>query len=133
MARAQYVDLQLRRWMESHLQSISESARRTVNMITNDALHVVEVPAYAALQRQIHDALRAQHPKWVQPNGDSPTCDAYESRFADLLRILPRRDPMTKNTPRFAISAVQFCAIAENLTESKHEQSSGELQHEHNA
>ncbi len=45
-----------------------------------------EVPAYAELQREMHDALRAQHPDWVQPNGDSPLCDAYESRFEELLR-----------------------------------------------
>jgi hypothetical protein len=45
-----------------------------------------EVPGYAQLQKVIHDALRAQHPEWVQPNGDSPTCNLYESRFAELLR-----------------------------------------------
>jgi hypothetical protein len=45
-----------------------------------------EVPGYAQLQRQIHVALRAQHPEWVLPNGDSPTCDSYELRFAELLR-----------------------------------------------
>ncbi len=47
-----------------------------------------EVAAYADLQREMHDALRAQHPEWVRSNGDSPICDAYESRFAELLRIL---------------------------------------------
>ena len=47
-----------------------------------------EVPGYTQLQQQIHDALRAQHPEWVQPNGDSPICDSYESRFAELLRTL---------------------------------------------
>ena len=49
-----------------------------------------EVPDYTQLQQQIHDALRAQHPEWVQPNGDSPTCDAYEWRLAELLQILGR-------------------------------------------
>ena len=33
----------------------------------------------------MHDALRAQHPEWIQPNGDSPICDAYESRLEKLL------------------------------------------------
>jgi hypothetical protein len=47
-----------------------------------------EVFGYTQLQRQIHHALRAQHPEWVQSNGESPTCDAYESRFAELLRAL---------------------------------------------
>lgn len=43
--------------------------------------------AYAQLQQQIHDALRAQHPDWVEPNGDCPTCESYESRLAELLGL----------------------------------------------
>jgi hypothetical protein len=48
---------------------------------------IAEVPSYAALQGHMHDALRAQHPEWIEPNGDSPTCDLYESRFAQLLSL----------------------------------------------
>ncbi len=48
---------------------------------------IAEVPGYAALQRHMHQALRAQHPEWIEPNGDSPTCDSYESRFAQLLNF----------------------------------------------
>jgi hypothetical protein len=88
MACAEHVGIQLRSSMESHLQSISESARRTVNMTTS-ALPAAQAPVYAVLQREIHYALRAQHPEWVQPNGESPTCDSYESRLAELLRISP--------------------------------------------
>jgi hypothetical protein len=43
--------------------------------------------AYAKLQHQMHDALREQHPEWVQPNGDCPTCESYEARFAELIDI----------------------------------------------
>jgi hypothetical protein len=39
------------------------------------------------LQRQIHDALRIQHPDWVESDGDCPTCESYESRLAELLGI----------------------------------------------
>ena len=46
-----------------------------------------EVRAYAQLQQEIHDALRVQHPEWVEPNGDCPTCESYESRLAELLSI----------------------------------------------
>ena len=42
-------------------------------------------PAYAALQREVHDALLAQHPEWIGRNGDCPTCDDYDRRFAELL------------------------------------------------
>ena len=38
-----------------------------------------------ALQLQIHEDLRAQHPEWVEPNGESPICDFYEARLAQLL------------------------------------------------
>jgi hypothetical protein len=46
-----------------------------------------EIPSYTHLQQQIHDALRVQHPEWVEPNGDCPTCESYESRLAQLLRL----------------------------------------------
>jgi hypothetical protein len=52
-----------------------------------------EIRSYAQLQRQIHDALRAEHPEWVKANGDCPTCDSYESRLAELLGLaLPKKD-----------------------------------------
>jgi hypothetical protein len=36
--------------------------------------------------------LRVQHPDWVEPNGNCPTCDSYESRFAELLGLSHRTD-----------------------------------------
>jgi hypothetical protein len=52
-----------------------------------------EIRSYAELQRQIHDALRVEHPEWVKANGDCPTCDSYESRLAELLGLgLPKKD-----------------------------------------
>jgi hypothetical protein len=46
---------------------------------------VAEVPGYTELQREMHDALRAQHPEWIEADGKSPTCDSYELRLAELL------------------------------------------------
>jgi len=46
---------------------------------------VAEVQGYAELQREVHDALRAQHPEWIEADGKSPTCDSYELRLAELL------------------------------------------------
>jgi hypothetical protein len=40
---------------------------------------------YAELQRRIHYDLRVQHPEWVKPNGESPICDLYERRLAELI------------------------------------------------
>ena len=36
-------------------------------------------------RRRSGDALRAQYPEWIEADGKSPTCDYYESRFAELL------------------------------------------------
>jgi len=46
-----------------------------------------EIRSYVQLQHEIHDALRQQHPEWIERNGDCPTCDSYESRLAELLDI----------------------------------------------
>ena len=46
-----------------------------------------EVEPYVQLQRQIHEALRNEHPEWIQPNGECPMCEAYESRLAELLGL----------------------------------------------
>jgi hypothetical protein len=44
------------------------------------------------LQQEIHDALRVQHPDWVEPDGDCPTCESYESRLAELLGLSSPKD-----------------------------------------
>ena len=46
-----------------------------------------EIRSYVELQRQVHDALRVEHPEWLKPNGDCPTCESYESRLAELLGL----------------------------------------------
>jgi hypothetical protein len=90
--------------MESRLQSGSGSREHLVVTMTHSSSLVAEVPAYAQLQREMHDALLAQHKEWILPNGDSPTCDSYDARFAELLlQTLPRRPCRLKqgNTPQF--------------------------------
>jgi hypothetical protein len=46
-----------------------------------------EIHSYSELQQQIHEHLRMQHPDWIEPNGDCPTCDSYELRLAELLGL----------------------------------------------
>ncbi len=53
---------------------------------------VHEIRTYTELRQQIHDDLRIQHPEWVQPNGESPTCDSYEARLTQLLDALTRAE-----------------------------------------
>ena len=50
-----------------------------------------KIRSYAELRELIRVSLRAQHPEWVEPNGDSPICDAYEARFAELLGLTDTR------------------------------------------
>ena len=45
------------------------------------------VPAYAQLQREMHHALLMQNPDWIGENGESPRCEEYDRRFAELLRF----------------------------------------------
>jgi hypothetical protein len=47
-----------------------------------------QIHTYSELRQQIHDDLRIQHPEWVEPNGECPTCDSYESRLIELLDTL---------------------------------------------
>lgn len=42
---------------------------------------------YTELRKLIRVSLRVQNPEWVGPNGDSPLCDSYEARFAELLGL----------------------------------------------
>ena len=53
-----------------------------------------QIHSYTELQRQIHDDLRIQHPEWIEPNGNCPTCDSYESRLAELLGLTQRSNAM---------------------------------------
>jgi hypothetical protein len=46
-----------------------------------------KIRSYAELQELIRVSLRIQHPEWVEPNGNSPICDSYEARFAELLEL----------------------------------------------
>ena len=57
-------------------------------MKTNASRRVTkEVEPYVQLQRQMHEALLKEHPEWVEPNGECPMCEAYESRLAELLGL----------------------------------------------
>ena len=105
--------LMARRYLEreitNHPQSgIEKSCVREIAGVCSEPIfHIVKtnifptvgaMRSYAQLQRQIHDALRVEHPEWVEPNGNCPTCDSYEARLAELLGLaLPREDQPVAN------------------------------------
>lgn len=47
-----------------------------------------QTEAYTALQKRMHEALVAEHPEWIAPDGESPMLDLYDARFAELLNLL---------------------------------------------
>jgi hypothetical protein len=70
---------------------------------THPSTLVAEVPGYAELQREMHDVLCAQHPHWIAEDGNSPTCDSYEGRFAELL--VKSRGQKSAITDQICVSA----------------------------
>ena len=46
-----------------------------------------EGQGYVQLKRVIHEALLKEHPEWIEPNGECPMCEIYESRLAELLGL----------------------------------------------
>jgi len=46
-----------------------------------------QIRTYADLQKQLHRDLMAQHPEWIEANGDCPTCESYDRRFAELITV----------------------------------------------
>jgi hypothetical protein len=92
----------LEREITNHLRSVTGKSceREMAALQALPMLHVMktnavpkmtdEIRSYVQLQRQIHNALRVEHPEWVEPNGDCPTCESYESRLAELLGVSSR-------------------------------------------
>ena len=42
---------------------------------------------YADLVTLVHHSLRARHPEWIKPDGQSLICELYEARFAEVLQL----------------------------------------------
>ena len=57
------------------------------------------VRTYHELQRQLHKDLLAQHPEWIDAEGNSPIRDEYERRLARLIAIFKSRNK-TASGPR---------------------------------
>jgi hypothetical protein len=57
-----------------------------------------KIRTYAELRELIRVSLRIQNPEWVEPSGDSPLCDSYEARFAELLGLTDAREDNAANS-----------------------------------
>ena len=64
-----------------------------------------QIHTYTELRQQIHDDLRIQHPEWVEPNGESPMCDSYESRLTHLLETLTQSESIEDHRAETLVKA----------------------------
>jgi len=46
-----------------------------------------QIRSYADLQKQLRNDLLAQHPEWIDSDGNCPTCDEYDRRLAQLISM----------------------------------------------
>ena len=60
-----------------------------------------QIHSYRELQQQILEDLRIQHPEWIEPSGNCPICDSYESRLAELLGIGQRSNAVKMHRSPF--------------------------------
>ena len=51
-----------------------------------------EIRSYTELRESNGVSLRIQHPEWVSSDGNSPMCDSYDARFAELLSRVPSQE-----------------------------------------
>jgi len=51
-----------------------------------------KIRSYTELRELIRVSLRIQHPEWVSSDGNSPMCDFYDARFAELLSLVPLQE-----------------------------------------
>jgi hypothetical protein len=78
----------LRRERTHRKGKLEKSSSATVKFFTKPMALPHQIHTYTELQQQIHEDPRIQHPEWVQSNGESPMCDAYEVRLTELLDTL---------------------------------------------
>ena len=45
------------------------------------------IHSYTELQKQMHHDLLAQHPEWIESDGNCPKCDEYDRRMAKLIAM----------------------------------------------
>lgn len=74
-----------------------------------------ELHAYAALQKQVHEALIAEHPEWIEADGGSPMLELYDARFAEILTML--QPPASRSARRARLRSRQKAACRRHQEE----------------
>ncbi len=81
----------LRRERTRRQSKLEKPSTARVEFFTKPMAVPRQIHTYTELRQKIHDDLRIQHPEWVDRNGESPMCDAYEARLTELLDTLKRK------------------------------------------
>lgn len=58
---------------------------------------ISHIQTFAQLRREVRQALREQHPEWLDADGNSFMLSVYDARFAELLANLPNRESRPPN------------------------------------
>jgi hypothetical protein len=74
-----------------------------------------QIRSYAELQEQLHHDLRAQHPEWVDSDGNSPVLDWYDRRLAKVIAIFQSANEEPVNRAAKATIASRDLPSAPNL------------------
>jgi hypothetical protein len=61
------------------------NAQRPQESFPNARTSRHQVRTYVELQEQLHRDLMAQHPEWIDAEGNCPTCESYDRRLAQLI------------------------------------------------
>jgi hypothetical protein len=63
----------------------------TADAVADENEHFSDIswrsPALRSTSARDPRSLRKEHPEWIEPNGECPVCEAYESRLAKLLGL----------------------------------------------
>ena len=81
-----------------------------------------QIHTYTELRQQIHHDLRIQHPEWVQPNGESPMCDSYETRLVRIARrtIAIWLNPFGILDPQVVVNLLPKLGVGVDLVSHRH-------------
>ena len=66
-------------------ESLCMNAQGRQENFSNGRTSRHQVRTYAELQEQLHHDLMAQHPEWIDGDGNCPTCESYDRRLAELI------------------------------------------------
>ena len=78
-----------------------------------------QIRSYAELQEQLHHDLRAQHPEWVDSDGNSPVLDWYDRRLAKMIAIFQSLNEEAVSRAAKATIASRDLPSGPNLVASK--------------